>query len=406
MTEQKVILPKKIYRRQKKNYTEKRDNYKKYYNSNWKWNEVFNEIEKLKLENVKSYIKIVAKKYNIKYDTLKKKYSKWIHNNKPSLIVIKENRGGHNKYFSETDERLLYEYIKEVYIDNQLFFDDECLKLLAIKKWNLLNPDKKDLFKASNGWIYDFKHRWNLSSLTSKNSKKSTLSNDIDLNDFLKICKQVYQKINNSLIFNMDETFWRIVNGNLNVIGITGSKDRKVILNINNKSGFTAIFIISLDGTFLKPIIIIKGKTERCLKKTGLFDDQILFRKFTENGWIDESIMKFILCEIYKISKGNHSALILDKYSVHTNTIIKDVAHKLNINLIYVPSGKTATNQPLDVNINGPIKSIGKKIAKEMYISNPFATPTISDSIKSLIESKNRIAKETIINSFIIACHL
>jgi len=34
---------------------------------------------------------------------------------------------------------------------------------------------------------------------------------------------------------------------------------------------------------------------------------------------------------------------------------------------------------------------------KEVFISDPFSEPTLSDSIKSLIESKNKIKKETII---------
>jgi hypothetical protein len=204
----------------------------------------------------------------------------------------------------------------------------------------------------------------------------------------------------------MDETFWRLVNDNPNVIGITGSENRKLTMNTDTKSGFTAIFIISADGKFLKPIIIIKGKTKRCLKKTGILNEDFVLMKFSVNGWINIDIMKFILYEIYKITKGSESALILDEYSVHTNEIIKEEANKLNIKLIYVPPGRTATNQPLDVSINGAIKSIGKKIAKEIFIIDPFSVPTLSESIKSLIESKNKISEDIIIKSFTKACNL
>lgn len=237
----------------------------------------------------------------------------------------------------------------------------------------------------------------------SKDSKKCTLLDDVELVNFLKICKETKKNVDKCNIFNMDETFWRTINGNKSVIGITGSENRKVIYGTNNKSGFTAIFIISADGNFLKPIIIIKGKTERCLKKTGLDNDEIISRKFNISGWIDINIMKFILREIHTITGNKKSILIVDKYSVHTNENIKKEANKLNIVLIYIPSGRTATHQPLDVLINGAIKSIGKKIEKEIFIIDPFSVPTLANSINSLIESKNKIKKETIIKSFLIA---
>ena len=68
--------------------------------------------------------------------------------------------------------------------------------------------------------------------------------------------------------------------------------------------------------------------------------------------------------------------------------------------LIYIPPGKTDTYQPLDVAINGAMKSIGKRLEKEEYIANPSYKPTIANSIKSLIEAKSRIKSQTIKDSF------
>ena len=128
--------------------------------------------------------------------------------------------------------------------------------------------------------------------------------------------------------------------------------------------------------------------------------------RFSEHGWISENIMKFVLDIINSITKGEKSALILDEYSVHTTDLVKVEAKKLNIQLIYVPPGKTSTNQPLDVGINGPIKSIGKKISKEIYLADPFKKITLADSVSALIESKNQIKRETVIKSFNLACKI
>ena len=76
-----------------------------------------------------------------------------------------------------------------------------------------------------------------------------------------------------------------------------------------------------------------KGKTNKCLNKTGLKDDSLVFRKFTSNGWINEIVIESMLNYIYE--KVNHqkydhaalvvSVLILDQYSVHTTKTIKDI---------------------------------------------------------------------------------
>jgi len=251
------MKPKKILRHQKKNYPMKRDNYKNYKNAKWKWINVFLEIEKIKMENIHSYIKIISDKYNIKYSTLKNKYNKW-KVNKPD--IIEDNRGINNRFFKEEEELELYNLIKDKYIDVYKFLDDSCLNIIAIEYWNSKYPDKVDLFKASNGWIYDFKLRWGLSSLTPSSSRKSTEKDNNRLNEFTIICIAIKHTIEESLIFNMDETFWRYILGNQKVIGITGSENRKLITNANIKSGFTSIFIIAANGLFVTPIIILKGK--------------------------------------------------------------------------------------------------------------------------------------------------
>lgn len=202
----------------------------------------------------------------------------------------------------------------------------------------------------------------------------------------------------------MDETFWRIINGSLSVIGITGSDNRKLVIDVNFKDGFTAVFLISADGEFHKTTLILKGKTANIYNKTQLIDDSIFFRKYTESGWLDLSIMIHILIQINTISKGKKCLLILDCWKIHTESLIKQLAEKLNIKLLYVPVGMTSTNQPLDVSINGTIKGIGKHISREIFLTDPFSVPTIKDSIKTLIESIKKIKKSTIIDSFTKAC--
>ena len=399
-----INLPVKLPRKINKGYPLKRNKYKNYIDAPWNWLTVFRAIDKLKKRGIKSYIKSVAKKYNINEASLRVKYKQWVTDGKPNKCIIKDNRGFFSKAFTEEEERELYEYIKELFIVNNWFIDDECIQIMAKKKWDILYPDYKDIFVASNGWVYDFKKRWRLSTRTSNPSRIATNINADRLNDFYTIYKDAKKRIRDEFIFNMDETFWRIINGSFKVIGLIGTENRKVCINVNPKEGFTTVLLISASGEFLTPTIILKGKTKRCLKKTGLIDDSMIVRKFNNSGWIDNDIMIFVLNKIYSKSNGNNALLILDEFSVHLNDIVKEIAKKLNIKLLYVPPGKTSTNQPLDVSINGALKSIGKRLEKEIFLSNPLGAPTIAAAIKCLIEAKKSITKEIIINAFTRAC--
>jgi hypothetical protein len=280
---QNLSKPKKIIRHEKKSFPLVRDKYKRYNDAEWEWTTVINFIENERMYN-DCFLKDTSKKFTARQsrDKIFRKYKKW--QNDMTIDLSLERRGIHNKIFTIEQERLLFEYIKVVFIDTNLFFDDTCLKFLAISKWNALFPTQKDEFKASNGWIYEFKKRWSLSTFTARHTKLATNIDDNKIKEYLNKCAQI-DKTDKKFIFNTDETFWRFINGNFTVIGITGSENRKLITGVNNKSGFTVIFTISADGNMLKPIIIMKGKTERCLKKSGSpNDDIIVTKKFSESG--------------------------------------------------------------------------------------------------------------------------
>ena len=108
-----ALLPKKIKRKKKESFTKFRNPYKKYDLADWKWINIFNEMDTIKFEHC-DYIDKISKKYGINKETLKNKYSKYIKNGK-KLIV--KNRGGNNKTFTVIEERELYIFIKKKYIN-------------------------------------------------------------------------------------------------------------------------------------------------------------------------------------------------------------------------------------------------------------------------------------------------
>lgn len=386
----------------------KRDNYRKYGNAEWNWIDVLNELKSLKFKKLKGAVNIISVKYNIKSETLKQKYRKWIDDNNIDFDV--ENRGGHNKIFDENQERDLVDYITNVFIKGNLIFTNEHMKELVLQKYTMIQQEIDNNFiidpnfAISDRWIVKFKKRWKLSSLKSKVSKNATKTDPKEIKFFLDECKNTFDNYDKKNIYNLDETFWKFVNINGSFIGISGSDNRPVHVNVDPKMGFTVIFISVADGSLLKPTVILKGKTYVSLRKINQIDDNFIHKKFSVSGWITENILSFLLDEISKNSNGENCVLILDKYSVHTLTEISDKAIQLNIKLIFVPTGMTSIHQPLDVNFNGPVKSAGKGIINKLFMKDPYRNFSLVETIEAMIDATKKISKSTIENSFITSC--
>jgi hypothetical protein len=389
----------------KYSFTMKRNNYKKYNLAKWKWIDVFKDIDFLISHNDRKYIAKTSKKYNINRRTLIRKYQKYKRGILDAESLKKEHRGAHNKIFTYNEEKMMFQHIKNVYIDGQKFFDDKCLQKFAIKTWKTLYPKSTKIFKASNGWVYSFKKRWKLSTQTSNNSHiaKNPAKEEI-IESFLNKCKEINETIDKEYIFNLDETNWKISNGQYKSIGIMGAENRKINCKYNTKASITAVLIITANGSFHKPYIIIKGKTQKTLDKINLNDN--FKEKISENGWITTDIMLDILDDIKNICKKNKAALIMDTFNAHIDKKVKAKAKKLKIELVYVPVGQTSKLQPLDVSINGPIKTISKSLLKDCFVSDPDFVPNINHSINFLIQSCQKIKQETIKKSFEKACKI
>lgn len=402
------MQPKKIKEHRKEKYPSKRNNYRKYKNATWEWKNVFNEIDVLKENNVNNFVSIISQKYNIPYETLRKKYNKYINDN---IIPSnkQENRGGYNKYFCENEEKDLFEYFYCVFIKGNLIFTNEHLQLLATQKYlnkqkelNKNNPNYvEDInFVICESWVSEFKKKWNLSSLKTNLRRTAVNIDQNDINIFIVSSRFVNKHYDKDFIFNLDETFWKIMSGNFSTIGITNSDHQSVITNVDPKSGFTTIFIISASGLLLKPSIILKGKTKACLKKIQTVSDEDVNKLYSISGWVNVELMINLLGEIYKLTKGHATTLILDKYGVHENEIIKKTSNDMNINLLFIPAGMTSILQPLDINFNGPVKSIGKSLSNKILLKDPYAKYTLVNSINTMIDASKKIKKDVIIDSF------
>ena len=135
-----------------------------------------------------------------------------------------------------------------------------------------------------------------------------------------------------------DETKNNNINVSKTTIHIKGTDNAKIYVKNNEKEGVTAGLIINAAGEILKPIIIAKGKTKKCLNKYKLNNDNII-GTYSNNGWINNGIMKVVLDLINIKTNNNKACLLLDQFNAHTSESTKEYAATKNIELIFIPCG-------------------------------------------------------------------
>ena len=107
-----------------------------------------------------------------------------------------------------------------------------------------------------------------------------------------------------------------------------------------------------------------------------------------------------LLDEIYKLTNGENSVLLLDKHDSHRTDKVKKYANDKNIHLIYIPEGMTSVFQPLDICINGIIKEKAIQKFSNFKAKNPNKKYIHDQCIIDILEIIKSISKKTIISAF------
>ena len=382
------IYPIKVKYPAKNTFTKHRRPYKKYDLSEWDWKTVLDETLILK-QTEKNYLEIISHKYGIVKKTLMNNLSKYVNYGTYPHNV----KGQSNKFFSEDDEKALSDDIKINYVDKNKPFDGEYLKILALKKSE--EQQTNNVFAASDGWCTDFKKKWGLSSVTPNKKRKLKNDNEEEISLFKKDCKENYERVGPKFFYNMDETHWPLINMVNTTFGHTGAESTQIHYNGNDKNGFTTAFCVSAAGVLLDIIVVKKGKTQRCLN--SLICPDTFVKCYSNNGWMNSGIMVVILDLICKNAEKKPSVLVLDKHGSHDNDFVKEEAKKRNIKLIYIPSNLTFKYQPLDVGINGPLKSCARRLWKKEQLDNQNKVPKMNNGIIHLSTAIKQIIDANII---------
>jgi hypothetical protein len=207
---------------------------------------------------------------------------------------------------------------------------------------------------------------------------------------------QLLQWYPSEKIVNIDETNWKTVAAGFLTWAPVGAESVNCTVDNDQKFGVTAIAAITADGRKLPLTVIDKGKTERCLRGYGLPPD--IWTYTSESGWTNAEISCGYLQRLRTLDEFSAGPLIvvLDTYTAHRCAQVREMAHLLHIDLVFIPPGATDKLQPLDRYVFGVLNSFARQKWRIFNHRSEGAAVTRSRIAEHLVEAWNRISTEII----------
>ena len=300
------------------------------------------------------------------------------------------HRGGHNRTFTPLQERVL----SDVVLSAAPAMGHQQIREAALELEHDVRVAegarhalrRRRPFTASDGFVTAFKQRNRLSSHRTALlhvSERERAARDIDEEcfQFITEVRGAVDEFGAARVLNMDETPTQMCDAPVTAVVATGVKEpARIKTEFLTRHNITTFPCIAADGTKLQLCAIVKGKTDRRLKKITHDSSAAVraVRLYTSiKGWMTVDVMlKWLHDVVLPYTRGEPAALLLDRYGCHWTREVMVATHAMKLRLIQVPGGCTSTLQPLDVSFNGPMLKARQRIWRENKLQHPFLPDT------------------------------
>ena len=208
-----------------------------------------------------------------------------------------------------------------------------------------------------------------------------------------------------TLIINVDETCWRLVNGQLRTLARTGADDVRVLSQCTQKSDITVIAACTAGGERLPLWALAKGKTKRCEEKYRS-DPKLrsyLARKLvidhSSTGWSTAAVMKRYLSWLKELKGGRLLHVLWDLHSSHREIGVQSWAETNEIGLTFVPAGQTDIWQPLDRRLFGSLKQRAMKHLTTSMVEERLEDYNMGHALQILVKSWDEITADEVVKA-------
>lgn len=234
--------------------------------------------------------------------------------------------------------------------------------ILAAKALDFALLCNEENFKASNGWLDNFKKRHNLKQYNIYGEAGSAPIQDLD--SMREKLRQTLRDYDPKDIFNCDETglFWKMkpshTLSNGPVAGTKQSKDRVTILLTCNSTGTEK----------LRPLFIHKYENPRVLKNINKNSLPVNYY-WNKKSWMQVSIWNDYLKKLDSHMRAQNRNIILLVDNAPTHALYENTT-LTNIVIEHLPPNTTSHLQPCDQGIINSFKVRNKLYLFTVIVSN------------------------------------
>lgn len=208
---------------------------------------------------------------------------------------------------------------------------------------------------------------------------RSRMLNSTVVDSYFETLNKVITDLNLSskpeAIWNADETGFQMEHQPASVCARRGAKVPG--RTSNSRESISTLLCVNAQGGFMPPMVVVRGKTKRCLQSWGV-EDAPAGTVFTyqARAWMDDILGEEWFHKVFLANCGPHrpQLLILDSHSSHEVIGLLEAAVENDVHILALPPHTTHFLQPLDKSINGPLKAAYKSVCSEFMNASPENT--------------------------------
>lgn len=293
-----------------------------------------------------------------------------------------------NKVFSDEQERILIEYIKECSLKFYGLSTKDvrrvAYQMAAIN--NIKVPDCWNREKmAGQEWLRSFRSRTPdicLKKPEACSLARATAFNKHTVQSFFTNLKRAMDRHesfgNGCRVYNLDETATTTVQKPQKVLAPKGRQNICKITSGEKGTLVTTCAIVCASGQCLPPVLIFPRKNFKDYMLTGAPTGALGLAYPT--GWMNAELFLEVMKHFIKhtsASPENPALLLMDNHESHLSIEALDLAKQSGVTVLTLHPHTTAKMQPLDVGLYGPFKVFYNSAIDSWLMRNPGKQMTI-----------------------------